>query len=99
MLRCIFREHSIVVYPVLSMGDIATFDILILEMADLIDAQAGRIHEGDHGLLLDVRHCIDIMKCILLGRHKGKAGVKLAHRKQGIVPWFMDDIDGEKVQL
>ena len=48
---------------VFAMGDvyphIPTLDIAVAQMADLADPQAGGIHEGDHGFLLQIRDSRD----------------------------------------
>ncbi len=74
-------------------------DILIAEAADLADAQAGRIHEGNHGFVFDVRHGGDELPDLFLGRDIGKVFIKPTHRKLGIVPWLMQDVDGEETKL
>lgn len=78
------------------MGDMdshaGTFNILILQMADFTDTQAGRIHECDHCLLLQIRNGGDESPDFLLGRDKRKIFIKSAHGKLGIVPGLMQDI-------
>lgn len=76
-----------------------TLNVFIAETADFTDAQAGGIHEGDHGLLLEVRDGGDEMPCILLRGDKRKIGIEPAHRQLCRVPGQMKDIDGEEAQL
>lgn len=74
-------------------------DILITQMADLTDAQAGRIHKSKHGTLFQIRKCGNKLADFRLGRDVGKIRIKLTHRKLSRIPGFMQDIDGEKAQL
>ena len=85
------------------MGDvdahIGAGDILITEGADLADAQAGGIHEGDHGFLFEVWHSGDESPSLLLGGDKGKELVKPAHGELGRIPGFMQDVHGKEAEL
>ena len=74
-------------------------DILIAEAAHFPYAQAGGIHEGDHGFLFDAGHGGDELPDLLLGRDIGKVFIKPAHGKLGIVPGLMQDVDGKEAQL
>lgn len=69
-IKCGFREYGIAVLSVFGMADvdthIFTFNIVVAQVADFTDAQAGRIHEGDHGLLLEIRDGGDEMPGIFL---------------------------------
>ena len=64
-------------------------DILIPKGTDLTDTQAGRIHEGDHSLLLQVGDRGNKQPGFLLGGDKGKKFVKSAHGEVGGIPWLM----------
>lgn len=35
---------------------VATFNILIFQMTDFANSETGRVHEGNHGFLLQVRN-------------------------------------------
>ena len=74
-------------------------DILIAEAAYLPYAQAGGIHEGGHGFLLDAGHGGDELPDLFLGRDIGKVFIKPAHGELGIVPGLMQDVDGKEAQL
>ena len=99
----ILRQDGIPVFPAFGMRDvdphIGTVDILITEMADFADAQAGRIHDGYHGFLLDVRDGGNEVESILQGRHERKKGIKFAEGELGVVPRFMEDVHGEEAEL
>lgn len=48
---------------------------------------------------LQIRHGINKDGNLLFGRDKGKIFVKSAHRKLGIIPRLVKDIQGKKAQL
>ncbi len=76
-------KDGVTVGTVLAVGDVdayvGTADVAITQGADLADAQAGGIHERDHGLLLEVWDGGDEMPDSLLGRDEGEVFVKTAH--------------------
>ena len=74
-------------------------DVFVAEMADFPNAQAGGIHEGSHCFLFDVRDGADKFKDLLLGGDKGKVCIKPAFRYLGVIPWLVEDIDGEEAEL
>ena len=77
----------------------AAGDVLIAQGANLAYAQARGIHEGHHGFLLEARHGGDEVPCLLLGGDIGEVFVEPAHRQLCVVPWLMEDIEGEEAQL
>ena len=94
-----FGQNRIAVRTVFAMPDmdahVFALDIFITKMTNFANTQTGRIHECDHSLLLQIRHGINKDGNFLFGRDKGKIFVKSAHRKLGIIPRFVKDIQGK----
>ena len=74
-------------------------DILITEMADFTDPEAGGIHESDHGFYLEIRQCRNKNPHIILRRDKRQVSVKFPHGYLCRIPWTMQDIEGEETDL
>lgn len=89
--------------PVLAMSDvepeILSVNIFITQGAYLADAEAGGIHQSGHGLLLQIRHSGNESPGILSGGDIGKIFIEPAEGELGIVPCFVEDIDGKKAEL
>lgn len=74
---------------------VGTVNVFIAEMADF----AGGTHEGSHCLLFDVRDGANKFKSLFLRGYKRETGIKPAFGKLGIIPGFMEDIQGKKAEL
>lgn len=102
-IKSVLRKDSKAVRAVLAMGDMDTHmgaaDIVIAQMADFPNAQAGGIQKGCHGFLFEIGHGIDEGADLLPGRDIGEILIELAHGELGVIPWFMEDIKGKETQL
>lgn len=96
-------EDGIAVRTRFGMADVdahvGAADILITEGTDFADAEPSGVHEGQDGLMLEIRKSLDKIPYLLLGRDIGKKRIKSAHRELCGVPRFMKDIHGKKAKL
>ena len=92
-VKCGMGKESEAVGTVFPMGDVDAHirpgNVRITERADFTDTQAGRIHEGDHGLRLEVRDGGDEIPGFLLGRDKREVLIKTAERELCMIPRLM----------
>lgn len=74
-------------------------DILVAEGAGFANPESGRIQERENRLVLEVGKRLDKIPDLILCRHKGKVGIKSAHRKLCGIPRFMQNVNGEETEL
>ena len=98
-----FWKDSVTVWAILAMRDmnshVAAFDILISQMTDFAYSETCRIHERNHGFLLQIRNGRDEGFCFLLGRNIRQIFIEFKKWELCIVPRFMKDVHGKKAQL
>ena len=74
-------------------------NVFIAEMAEFPNAETGGIHDGDHGLLLQIGNGGNEAEGIFLRRDVGQIFIELTQGKLGIVPRQVKDIQGKETQL
>ena len=75
---------------------VATFNILIFQMTDFANSETGRVHEGNHGFLLQVRNGGDEGFYFLLGRYVRQVIIKFTKRKLCRIPRFVKYVNGKE---
>ena len=102
-IQSIFRKNGISVRTVFAVRDVNTHtgaaDIFIAEMANFANAQAGRIHECDHGFLFQVGDGRNERHNFYFCRYKGKGFIKLAHGELRIIPGYVQHIHDKEAEL
>lgn len=102
-IQSFLGKDGVAVGTVFGMGDmdphIFPFDIAVTEVTDFPDPEPGRVHESDHSFWFEVQKSGDKKFRFLLGRNKRKIGIEFPHRELGGIPWFVQDIHGEEMEL
>lgn len=75
---------------------VAAFDILIFQTADSTDSETGRIHESNHGFLLQIRNGRDKGFCFLLGRNVRQIFIEFTEWELRILPRFVKYVYGKE---
>jgi len=98
-----FGKDGITVMSVFAMGDVEpqvfTLHIVIAQGTDFANAQPGRVHNGSHGFLLQIRNGRKEVPGLLFRRDIREIMIEFTKGKLCIIPWQVEDIDGKKAQL